>query len=180
MMSRPRSRGWKLRLPPEPRRLDEASVELCACTIWSDERPARGFAGLLDWRLGGRLSALLKSGFFLGEANEALLVPGKPHVPFEKVLVLGLGARADFDDASFRRAVFQLGKKLEGLRVRRAVIELPGRSGDEIDPERAITLTLECVGASPHHDAWVLVETPAAQKRIELRAADERRRVRSL
>lgn len=166
-------------LPPELRRLDEANVELCACTIWSDERPLRGLAGLLDWRLGGRLSALVKSGFVTGEAGEALLVPGKPHVPFEKVLVLGLGARSGFGDGAFRRAVLHAARALEGLRVRRAVVELPGRGGDVIDPEQAITLMLECVGASPEHDAWWLVEDAAAQKRVEQRAADERRRVRA-
>ncbi len=91
-------------LPPELRRLDEASVELCACTIWSDERPLRGFAGLVDWRLGGRLSALAKSGFVTGEKGEAVLLQGKPHVPFEKVLVLGLGARSGFGDGAFREA----------------------------------------------------------------------------
>lgn len=167
-------------LPPEPRRLDEANVELCACSIWTDERPVRGLAGLLDWRLGGRLSALLKSGFVLGEAGEALLVPGKPHLPFEKVLLLGLGPRASFDAAAFQSAVLRIAHALQGLRVRRACIELPGRAGDAIDPERAITLTLESVGASPEHDVWWLVDTPAAQKRIEQRAAEERRRVRAL
>ena len=82
-------------LEPDLRRLDSANVELCACSIWSDERPVRGFAGLLDWRLGGRISALIKSGFLRGHLAEALLVPGKPHVPFEKVLVVGLGRRSD-------------------------------------------------------------------------------------
>jgi hypothetical protein len=167
-------------LAPELRRLDEANVELCACTIWSDERPLRGFAGLLDWRLGGRLSALLKSGFVTGEAGETLLVPGKPHVPFEKVLVLGLGARSGFGDGAFRRAVLHVARTFEGLRVRRAVVELPGRGGGVIDPEQAITLTLECVGSSPEHDAWWIVEDAAAQKRVEQRAADERRRVRAV
>src|SRR5579859_7045204 len=130
-------------LPAEPRRLDEANVELCACSLWSDERPMRGLAGLLDWRLGGRLTALLRAGFLRGGVGEALLIPGKPHVPFEKVLVTGLGPRADFDDESFRRAILHMGRALEGLRVRRAVLELPGRASDAIDPERAITLTLE-------------------------------------
>lgn len=166
-------------LPPELRRLDEANVELCACTIWSDERPLHGLAGLIDWRLGGRLSALIKSGFVTGEAGEMLLVPGKPNAPFEKVIVLGLGARSAFGDGAFRQAVLRIASALEGMRVRRAVVELPGRAGDVIDPEQAITLTLECVGASPEHDAWWLVEDAAAQRRVEQRAADERRRVRT-
>jgi hypothetical protein len=167
-------------LPPEPRHFEDATVELCACSIWTDERPARGFAGLVDWQLGGRLSALLKAGFVRGERGEALLVPGKPHVPFEKVLVVGLGPRSTFDDSAFRDAILHVARSLEGLRVRRAVLELPGRSGDVIDAERAITLTLDAVGASAEHDVWWLVDTPAALKRIEQRAADERRRTRAL
>jgi len=167
-------------LPPDVRHLDDASVELCACSIWSDERPVRGFAGILDWRLGGRLSALLSEGFATGAEAEALLVPGKPHVPYEKVLVLGLGERAGFDDAAFRRAVTRMAGTLEGMRVRRAVVELPGRGSGAIDPEQAISLALECVGASPEHDAWWLVEDVASQKRVEQRAADERRRVRTV
>jgi hypothetical protein len=168
-------------LEPSLRHLDDAeAAEVCVCSVWSDERPARGFAALLDWRLGGRLSALMKSGFVTGESGEKLLVPGKPHVPFEKVLVLGLGARAAFGEGAFREAVLSVGAALSGLRVRRAVVELPGRANDAIDPERAVTLTLECVGGLPEHDAWWLVENPAVQKRVEQRAADERRRARSL
>jgi len=166
-------------LEPELRRLDGANVELCACSIWSDERPVRGFAGLLDWRLGGRISALLRSGFFRGDLGEALLVPGKPHVPFEKVLLVGLGEREAFGDERFRQGVLHIASALERLRIRRAVVELPGRAGGAIEPEPAITLTLECVGASPEHDTWWIVATTADQKRTELRAAEERRRVRT-
>jgi flavin-binding protein dodecin len=166
-------------LSPDPKQLDEANVELCVCSIWNDERPIRGFAGLLDWRLGGRLSAMLKAGFALGDAGEVLLVPGKPHVPFEKVLVTGLGPRSSFDEAAFREAIARTARTLEGLRVRRAVVELPGRTSGAIDPEKAITLTLESLGTSRDHDVWWLVDSPAARKQIEQRAADERRRVRA-
>jgi hypothetical protein len=168
-------------LEPDLRRLDDVeAAEVCVCSMWSDERPVRGFAGLLDWRLGGRLSALMKSGFVSGEPGERLLVPGKPHVPFEKVIVFGLGPRSAFDEEAFRHAVLDVANTLSGLRVRRAVVELPGRANDAIDPERAVTLTLECVGALPEHDAWWLIEEAAVQKRVEKRAADERRRARSV
>ncbi len=170
-------------VPPELTRLDDASAELCACGIWSDERPVRGFAGLIDWRLAGRLSATLRSGFVTGQLGEALLIPAKPYLPFEKVLVVGLGPRAEFlerRDETFRAAILHVARALEGLRVRRAVIELPGRADGLVDPKAAITLTLECVGDSAEHDVWWLVEEPPAQKLIEERAADERRRTRTV
>jgi hypothetical protein len=165
-------------LPPELRRIDDANVELCACTIWSDQRPMRGLAGLLDWRLGGRLSALLKSQFMHGDLDEALLVPGKPHLSFDKVLVVGLGARSAFGDGTFRGSLLRIARALEGMRVRRAVVELPGRSAGAIEPEDAITLALDCLGNSPDHDAWWLVEDAVSQRRVVERATEERRRVR--
>jgi hypothetical protein len=163
---------------PDLRHLDSAGAEVCVGSIWSDERPARGLAGLLDWRLGGRLGALMQSGFVRGDRGEALLVPGKPHVPFEKVIVVGLGARGPFGEDGFREAILRISATLEGLRVRRAVVELPGRACGAIEPELAIALTMDCVGASTQHDTWWLVETAADQRRIEARAAEERRRTR--
>ena len=166
-------------VPPELRLLDEASVELCACGIWSDERPMRGLAGLLDWRLGGRLSMLVRSGFLLGELGESLLLPGRPHVPFEKVLVVGLGSRSHFGDETFRQSVGQIACALEGMRVRRAIIELPGRASAAIEPEHAITLALDFLADSPEHEAWWLVEDAVSQRRVEKRVVEERRRVRT-
>jgi hypothetical protein len=167
-------------MAPDARRLDEANVELCVCSVWSDLRPLTGLAGLLDWRLGGRLSALAKSGFLTGSAGEALLLPGKPHVPFEKVLVAGLGARSDFDAGVFRAAVARIAKTLERLRVRRCVIELPGRGSDAIEADRAMELTLEDLGASPAHDAWWVIDGTAAQKKMESVVEDAQRRARAI
>jgi hypothetical protein len=162
-------------LPPELRRLDEANVEVCACTIWSDVRPVQGLAGLLDWRLAGRLSTLLASGFVTGEAGETLLLPGKPHVPFEKVLVMGLGKRSGFGDGAFREAVQSVARALGGLRVRRAVVELPGRADGLVEPEQAVAMMLECLGAAPDHDAWWLVEDAAGERRAEERVRTSHR-----
>jgi hypothetical protein len=165
-------------LEPDLRTLDAANAELLACAMWSDERPMRGLCGLLDWRLAGRLSALAQSGFLAGSLGEALLVPGKPQLPFEKVLVLGMGPRVDFGDDAFRSVVTRLLRALEGLRVRRAVVELPGRASDAIAAERATEILFECLGQSSEHDAWWLVEEPDAAKRVAARAQDERRRSR--
>lgn len=162
-------------LPPDLRHLDDANAEIAACTLWQDERPMRGLAGLLDWRMAGRLSALLASGFVKGEEGEALLVPGKPHLPFEKLLLVGLGPRAAFDDEVARRGVQHVLRALEGLRIRRAIVELPGRGVGAIEPERAIAVALECLGKTPEHDVWWLVEEPAAQKIVDERVRSSQR-----
>jgi hypothetical protein len=163
---------------PNLRSLDSTGAELLACAVWQDERPMRGVAGLLDWRLAGSLSQLERRDLLKGELGEVLFVPGRPRLAFEKLLVFGLGPRSAFGEGTFRRVVSHLLRALEGLRVRRAVVELPGRGDDIVAAERACELVLECVGDSQAHDAWWLVEPPEAQRRISERALDERRRSR--
>jgi len=163
---------------PDLRSLDAAGTELLACPIFQDQRPMRGVAGLVDWRLAGKLSKLAKRGFLAGELGEVLFVPGRPHTGFEKILVFGLGARSSFGEGAFRGVISHLMRALAGLRVRRAVVELPGRADGILEAERACELVLDCVGDSEAHDAWWLVEPPDAQRRIAERAEGERRRSR--
>lgn len=162
---------------PHLRQLDNIGAELIACCVWEDERPLRGLAGLLDWRLCGRLSRLAKGGFLRGESGEVVFLPGRPRLAFEKVLVFGLGPTTAFTDGVFKEQIKGLLRALEGLNVRRAVVELPGRAASLVEPERAAEVVLECAGDSPAHDSWWLVEEAEGQRRIRLRTQDERRRV---
>ena len=149
---------------PDLRAIDATSAEVIACSIFQDERPMRGLAGLLDWRLSGRLSALAKTDFITGELDEVVLVPGRPHLPFEKVLVLGLGPRSSFDDGVVRRALARLVSTLEGIKVKRALVELPGRATGVLEPSHAADLLLECAEDALEHEMWTLVDDDAAEK----------------
>jgi hypothetical protein len=166
-------------VPPDLKKLDQPmAAEVVACCIWKDETPMRGLAGLVDWRLSGRLSALERDGFLLGDAGEVLCVPGRPRLPFDKVLIFGLGERSSFDDDLFRSAVRHVTKVLEGLKVRRAVVELPGRGDERIRPARAAELLLECTAGSPSQDAWWLVEKADGEKKMSDAAREAERRAR--
>ena len=164
--------------PPQLRKLDLLGTELIVAAISSDERPPHGVAGLVDWRLAGRISALLESGFARGTIGEVVLVPGRPKLPFDKVLLFGIGARADFNESVFRAVLEKILKTLEGLRARTAVVELPGRHFEGIAPQRAADILLENAGARPEHDVWTLLEPQDAQRAITQHMIQERRRVR--
>jgi hypothetical protein len=166
-------------VPPELHALDQHPAEVIACSVWSDERPMRGLAGLLDWRLAGRVSKLARDRFVKGDVGEVLCMQGKPRLPFDKVLLVGAGERAAFDEAAFRKAVDALLRTLEGLHVKRAVVELPGRAGDRIDATRAAEIVLDATRESEAHDAWFLVEGAEAQAKITALAHEERRRERT-
>jgi hypothetical protein len=159
------------------RELDLATPELLACCVWSDVRPVRGCAGLLDWRMAGKLSFLSRDSFLAGVKGEVVYVQGRPKLPFEKVLVFGLGPRAAFGDQAFRDAVKHMSRAIEQLHVARAVVELPGRADGAIEPERAAELLRPAI-ASDTHDAWWLVEDAEGQRRMGARLEVDRRHTR--
>ena len=163
---------------PSLRKLDLSGTEVLVAGLAADERPPQGVAGLVDWRLAGRISRVLKSGFVSGALGEVLLVPGKPKLPFDKVLLFGTGPSADYGESRFRAVLEKILKTLEGLRARTAVVELPGRHRDALTAERAADILLEIAGARPEHDVWTLVEPAEAQKVITQHMIQERRRVR--
>ncbi|HEY2369455.1 MAG TPA: M17 family peptidase N-terminal domain-containing protein [Polyangiaceae bacterium] len=149
---------------PDLRAIDTTSAEVIACSVFQDERPMRGLAGLLDWRLAGRLSVLAKGDFLTGAEGEVVLVPGRPYVRFEKILVLGVGPRATFDDGVVRRVLAKLVTALDGLKVRRALVEVPGRSSGKLDAAQAAELLLECAESALEDEMWTFVDDEAAEK----------------
>jgi hypothetical protein len=144
--------------------------------LCADERPPHGVAGLVDYRLAGRISAILESGFATGATGEVLLVPGKPKLPFDKVLLFGIGDSTAFNERIYRLVLDKILATLEGLRARTAVVELPGRHIGAVAPDRAAEILLEAAQARPEHDVWTLVELPDAQR--SMTQVQERRRVR--
>lgn len=167
-------------LVPELARLDEIDSEILACTVWSDARPSHGLAGLCDWRLAGRLSELERLGHITGELGEVVMLPGKPRLTFDKILVFGAGPRDGFGEEAFRRVVLQMLVTMEGLLARVSVVELPGRHDGLIAADRAADILLDCAGRRAEHDAWTLVEDADGKQRIVQHMIEERRRVRRL
>lgn len=120
----------------------EGRGELLAVHIWEDVRPLRGAAGLLDWRLCGKLSGLIQSGRLGGAEGEQLLLPTGGRLPWRVAMVLGLGPRAGFSGARFRAAMSRLVTAARGLGVRELALAPPGRDVDALPARRALDLVL--------------------------------------
>ena len=72
------------------------AADIVVAGFFSDDRPLRGAAGRLDWRLCGQLSDGLASGSLDGEWGGAALLPGTGPIKAFRVLLLGLGKRREF------------------------------------------------------------------------------------
>lgn len=166
---------------PRLSQLDALESEVLACSVWQDLRPCDGVAGLCDWRLGGQISRLLRSGFLSGRRGEVMMIPGRPRLSFDKVLLFGAGPRTRFDEAGYREILAKMLLTIGGLASRVAVVQLPGRQSELIRAERATDMLLELTTRDHEvyrNDVWTLVEDTNARKRIQQHMIEERRRIR--
>lgn len=158
--------------------LEEAQIpEALVLPFFSDERPLRGAAGLVDWRLCGRLSRMLKAGRVRGALGEATLYPPPStptrRVPFPRIVLFGLGALERTQDqaavdALAERASRALADVIAGLGLERVAVVPPGRSTGRLGARRALELLLSALGA-PGRDRTslrhlVVVESAAGMK----------------
>ena len=72
-----------------------------------DDRPLSGAAGYIDWRMNGGLSRVLMQGFFVGAADDTLLIPTSAGLSVSRLFAVGVGKEASLDAG-------RLGKVLEG------------------------------------------------------------------
>ncbi|HSC88712.1 MAG TPA: M17 family peptidase N-terminal domain-containing protein, partial [Polyangiaceae bacterium] len=161
---------------PDLRRLDLAVSEALVVPLFSDQRPPRGVAGLVDYRLAGHISELLRRETLRGAAFERLLVPGRPKLPFDKILLLGCGDSRALNPQVFAAAVDQVLNALAELGVRRAVVELPGRAQGLIGAELATEILLERAQPYEQFDTWTLVDTAEAAREVGTNLRRDRRR----
>jgi hypothetical protein len=138
--------------------------------IWTDVRPLRGAAGLLDWRLCGRLSQVIREGRLAGTPGEKLLLVTN-RVRWRRVLAIGLGDSQEFSSDSFRGAVDCSLQALRGIGASKVAMALPGRDIDLVRPEDAVRQLVDAIANSeqengPWLDSLVLIDTPAASKAI--------------
>jgi hypothetical protein len=165
-------------ITPSLRQVDTVGSEVLACSFFEDERPVRGLAGLVDWRMNARISRFIEAGDLVGKRGEVTLIPGKPRLPFEKLLLFGLGPKQYFDEEVFLEVIHRMLDTLSGLRVRMVVAERPGRHTDMMDAIRAADLIIEACEGREDQDLWTLAEEVADQKRVTQHLADERRKKR--
>ncbi len=85
-----------LTLVIQGRPLERVTCDLALAGAFLTERPLRGGAARLDWRLCGLFSDQIRDQNFSGERGEALLVSTASALHAPRALLLGLGQRDQF------------------------------------------------------------------------------------
>ena len=127
---------------PTSKSLDELQTEVIVLPFFSDERPLRGAAGLVDWRLCGALSRKVMAGYLDGRFGEKAFVAAPEKLKAEALLLFGLGQSTAFDRVVAEKASTAIAQALRDAELSTAAIALPGRSMDLLPALRAMQLWL--------------------------------------
>ena len=140
------------------------------------DQPFAGAAAALDQASGGTLTRLREAGDLSCKTGTTLLLHAPSGVRAPRVLLVGLGAKADFDALAYQRACYEAGKALKNLPVESATVFLPelevrGREG----AWRVRTCALALDHANFRYTATVKPNGKRTQlKRIELAGAEQK------
>ncbi len=119
-------------LPPQLDVLDGLQGQCLLLTSFAEDRPLRGLSGLVDWRLNGQLSNLMVQDFVDIHYQEATLSPIHGRLPFERLLLVGLGRRTDFQAERFEQVCRFCFATLQRMDLWEVAMTLPGRVGLDV------------------------------------------------
>ncbi|MGK5087544.1 hypothetical protein WDW86_08295 [Bdellovibrionota bacterium FG-2] len=72
--------------------LENHAIDGLVATLYQNERPLFGLAGLLDWRFHGALSSYLRAGAMSGREGECIYIPFEKHGQVTHLIFLGCGS----------------------------------------------------------------------------------------
>ncbi|MDB4954155.1 MAG: putative leucyl aminopeptidase [Myxococcales bacterium] len=151
-------------LPLDLARWDEAAHDCLVLPVFKDDRPLRGAAGLVDWRLCGRLSRLLKANRASAEAGETMMLPAGRRLRFNRIMWFGLGDAKGYSEDRFRKDLGWILGVVTKAGITEWSIQMPGRASGLIGARRAVEIILEdqLLVSQP----ITILEDPSGQKDI--------------
>ncbi len=104
---------------------DSLARETLVLGFFSDERPPKGYCGLVDWRLNGMISAEIAAGRISGSFLEkvACAFPGRIRV--SRLLLIGMGALTDLTYDGLYNAGFEIARTASGIGATDLALPMP-------------------------------------------------------
>lgn len=146
-------------------RLEEIRTDVLVLFHPEDEPAPRGRLGRLDWILLGALSRLRARRKFTGERGTSALLSPNQKLKAERILVMGVGRRADLSMTALYRLSYETARTVLDLHCSQISLDLPFRLFPNESPEKLRHAFLEGFTAElkrgrPDRDFSVAVLSP--------------------
>lgn len=123
-MAHEKAVGKRLAVSSQP--IVKVQAEIILVGIFSDVRPLRGFAGLVDWYHGGVISRLILSGKVSGTLRERTLIASHHKFYAPKIMLVGLGSHQSLSETSLRGIYPFVFRTLSSMNIQDFAVELFG------------------------------------------------------
>ena len=122
---------------------DALSRETLILGFFSDERPPKGYCGLVDWRLNGMISAEIAAGRISGSFLEKVACAFPRRIPVSRLLLLGMGALTELTYDKLYNAGFEIIKTATGIGATDLAVPMPaaGRGPLQLAPMTEALIT---------------------------------------
>ena len=162
----------RLQLSLFPGAVPEAPADTVVVLVPQDERPLRGDAGRVDWRLCGRISEQLSSGYASGVAGETVLLPAGRPLRAPRLLLVGVGpSRRLMQGRPLLRAMRVAADRLLALRSPAALLAWPGSIDFEADASSLLRGLVHGLQTAPEDSVLHVILPSAEQSEKALLAA---------
>jgi hypothetical protein len=93
--------------------------------FFSDERPPKGYCGLVDWRLNGMISTEIARGGISGDFLEKLFYAFPKRIRISRLLLFGLGSLSQLTYDRLYTAGYEMARTVSGIRATDLVLPVP-------------------------------------------------------
>lgn len=165
--------------------LAEQETEAAVVTLFEEETALEGAAALLDKKSGGLIGGILGLGDFTGKMNQISVIYTRAGFPVKRIVLAGLGKRADFSLERLRGTFARAAQQIRSLKIGEFSASLPSKGIDLPLPQIAESavegvllglyryLPFKTVHREPNHeiDLFTLLEPDEAACKVVREAA---------
>jgi len=143
---------------------DALARETLILGFFSDERPPKGYCGLVDWRLNGMISAEIAAGRISGSFQEKVACAFPGRIQVSRLLLFGMGALTELTDDRLYNTGFEIARMATGIGATDLALPVPaaGRGPLKLPgmTEALVTGIFDGYGQEPDRRAILSLEIP--------------------
>jgi hypothetical protein len=125
-----------MRIQEAPGPVEDVLADVLVLFHVEDEPAPRGRLGRVDWILLSAVSRLRARGKFAGEREASALLSPQRKLKADRILVMGLGHRAEFSKTGLYRLSYQAARIILQLGCAAIALDLPYRFLPQEPPEK--------------------------------------------
>jgi hypothetical protein len=104
---------------------DALARETLVLGFFADERPPKGYCGLVDWRLNGMISAEIAAGRISGNFLEKVACSFPGRIRVSRLLLFGMGALTELTDDRLYNGGFEIARTVNGIGATDLALPIP-------------------------------------------------------